>query len=384
MLRLSRIPYVVGLVVGCCLALMPQAGRSQGANKGAPVSFSTADGVTIKGTFYPAAKRDSTCVLMLHALGANEDSKKKGWQELAQALNAKGYGVLTFDFRGHGDSTMINPQDFWGGKAGAVNQAQMPKLIGRDSLEFKDYKSSYYPVLINDIAAARAFLDRKNDAGECNSSSLVIIGAETGGTLGAIWLSSEFHRYRVEMAQQPVQFPPNPQQLFLLPGVKPAKEPEGKDVLACIWLSISHTLGSPKLPATLSLSGQLYTPAQEVPMTFLYGANDAFGAKLAKQLETSIKKKDPKNRRYEFTGSTPIPGANEKLRGRGLLQVSGADGAIVEYVENLSMARPREWMERDFRKTLYVWRNTQLSYAKLPSETTMIFNGYQQFIVPSR
>ena len=60
------------------------------------------------------------------------------------------------------------------------------------------------PVLINDIAAVKCFLDRKNDTGACNTSSTILLGAETGATLGAIWLNAEWRRYKV------VQNPVNP------------------------------------------------------------------------------------------------------------------------------------------------------------------------------
>src|SRR5207253_6425804 len=106
----------------------------------------------------------------------------------------------------------------------------------------------YYPVLVNDIAAAKAFLDNRHDAGACNTSSLMVLGAETGATLGAIWLNAEWHRYAFT--------PPN---LLTRTPAKFAPNPEGKDTIGAIWLSPTSKLGS----RTVSLSATLDKPGRE-------------------------------------------------------------------------------------------------------------------------
>src|SRR5204863_6624589 len=93
-----------------------------------------------------------------------------------------------------------------------------------------DFSRGYLPHLVDDIAAAKRFIERRyNDAGECNAANTVLIGAEDGATLGALWLASETKRYRII----PV-------------GIRGEKndKPESKDVVACAWLNISPTLGS--------------------------------------------------------------------------------------------------------------------------------------------
>src|SRR5439155_10748847 len=109
----------------------------------------------------------------------------------------KGYAVLTFDFRGHGDSTSLaNVMQFWTqphnkGVGVTVNPVKPP-----DSIDNKTFLPTYYRYLVNDVAAAKAFLDRKNDGGELNVANLVVIGAGEGATVGALWLASEFHMKR--------------------------------------------------------------------------------------------------------------------------------------------------------------------------------------------
>src|SRR5207237_10398388 len=214
---------------------------AQGA--GEKVRFTTVDGVEIQGMFYQGGKRNSPTIMFLHALG--EDSRKKTWISLAESLNEKGCAVLTFDFRGHGQSTTIEPTVFWRQPRNITGVKGAPK---RESIEYKDMTPTYYPIVVNDIAAAKAFLDNRNDTGVCNTSSLILLGADTGATLGAIWLNAEWHRYAFTPAN-------------LLMGVPAsiAKAPEGKDTIAAIWLSATSKLGS----RTIRLSSLLDKPARE-------------------------------------------------------------------------------------------------------------------------
>src|SRR5437879_631503 len=79
--------------------------------KGEKVRFDTYDGVELVGTFYPSgAGGNAPTVLMLHQI--RDDREKDGWDDLAQKLQPN-YSVLIFDFRGHGDSTSVDPMIFW-------------------------------------------------------------------------------------------------------------------------------------------------------------------------------------------------------------------------------------------------------------------------------
>jgi hypothetical protein len=77
------------------------------------VQFTTCDWVQIQGTFYPPIeKKKGLTVLMLQDEGARRSDEN--WERLARALQKQGHAVLTFDFRGHGDSTVIQqPNLFW-------------------------------------------------------------------------------------------------------------------------------------------------------------------------------------------------------------------------------------------------------------------------------
>ncbi len=65
-----------------------------------PVEITTADSVTLTGTFYVSPNTGSPAVAMLHMVGG----QRGDWDTLARQLQAAGYNVLTLDLRGHGGS----------------------------------------------------------------------------------------------------------------------------------------------------------------------------------------------------------------------------------------------------------------------------------------
>jgi pimeloyl-ACP methyl ester carboxylesterase len=69
------------------------------ADTGSPevVTFTTDDGVTLSGNLYGTGRRG---VVLAHMYPADQTS----WSAMAEELAQQGYLVLTFDFRGYGDS----------------------------------------------------------------------------------------------------------------------------------------------------------------------------------------------------------------------------------------------------------------------------------------
>ena len=137
-----------------------------------------------------------------------ENSNNKEWQNLAKKLHEEGYASADLRFpwprRQHHRATWHAQQQtasWWSKAFGGTNK--------RTSKAWKGFAFNEAPVLPksstsnsstpitpcltgNDGAAAKAYLD---DA-DCNSSNLTLIGAKDGGTIGAIWLNAEFHRFR--------------------------------------------------------------------------------------------------------------------------------------------------------------------------------------------
>jgi pimeloyl-ACP methyl ester carboxylesterase len=341
----------LGLLLGLALLAVPQwSGSARAADKFTKVTFDTVDGVTLQGTFYPSAKgKDEPTVLLLHKLGTS-DSHKDGWDALAAALNEKGYSVLSFDFRGHGNSTTVDPKTFWSPvygwnakliKGGSLDAKGKP----RDTIDQKHFPPAYVPYLLNDIAAAKWFLDERNDAGECNSRSLILIGAEDGAALGALWMLAEWNRFGATIDRLRPGLPP------LVRSVE--KEPEGKDQYCAIWLTMMP-LRSVSIPLKIPL--RQVGREKKVPMGFFYGDGDSLGKEHAKDFVKLIKGEDTESPKYQFTLERAIKEGKE-LKGSQLLRKTlGTQDDILTYLEKVRDKNPpHKWSKVEAAGNAYVW-----------------------------
>lgn len=326
--RLAVLP-----LLALALVSLPRA-NGQGAKNVERVKFTTVDGVELHGSFYASAKgTKAPCVLLLHNI--NGKSQEDGWDRLAEALQKKDFAVLSFDFRGHGNSTSIDPMIFW---KQPVNRNMVrgasPK---KDTLSSKDYGPGYYRYLVNDIAAAKMFLDRMNDAGQCNSANLILVGAQEGATLGALWLASEMYRFQAVNQFGPLRLDPNP---------------EGKNVVCAVWLNISTALGGQAVPLKewLASAGK----DRKVPMAFLYGAEDEPAAAIAKSWAKQLKGEDQLTKDYTVERGTP----KTKLQGAKLLRgdVDTIDKMLIYLTNVIEKVTASEWAKREVEKKAYFWQ----------------------------
>jgi hypothetical protein len=357
------------LAAASLLAATGSAHAQQGPD---PVSIVTADGVKLKGHYYVADKKCVATVIMLHPIGVGNSTKKDPeWKNLAESLQKAGYSVLTFDFRGHGDSTeIVDEKTFWNARVGnsQPNMANIKVKVRGDTIDVKDYikqGSAYLPILVNDIAAARAYLERRNDKpGDCNTSSIIVVGVDQGATLGAIWINAEGSRYKY------TPHPVNPN----LPGTR-AKNSEGSDIIGAVFLSITPNLDKQR---PVSISAILRGPCKERYMAaaFISGNEDAkFAQTLVKNLTV------PKNKKYDFIAANE---RDTKLTGMKLLTKGlKTEIDITEYLGTVVEDRKAEWSEREFDKSVYVWQtpgNPQMIPAKKKGEKTLVFEDYSKFI----
>jgi pimeloyl-ACP methyl ester carboxylesterase len=341
----------LGFVLGLALLGEPAACLAQQAQT-EKVRFETIDQVELHGTFYASTKsKKAPCVLLLHKLGGS--SSEEGWSQLAEELQKAGCAVLSFDFRGHGNSKAVG-REFWNFPNKFFPYPPNAKLVKgyhptnpKATIQHQDFDRSYLPNLVNDIIAAKLFLDRRNDAGECNSTNLILIGAEEGAALGAMWLASETYRYRMT----------NPP-----PVLKWDSNPQCREVVCAIWLSISPNLGNRPVPVLewVRQAGR----DQKIPTLLLHGDKDSPGATLAKRIKDAIRPTD------KFTDAFAVQKA-EKLAGHQLIskdltiKVETAEKgkfeelavlpAISSYVRNLVEKRKNEWGQQDLDRTGYVW-----------------------------
>jgi alpha-beta hydrolase superfamily lysophospholipase len=253
--------------------------------EGKRVHFSTVDEVELTGTLYRAAptagnKDKDAVVLLLHDFRGPKGggSHQDGWNHLAGELQKAGYSVLSFDFRGFGDSTSVSPK-FWkyahNSRLPGAGRAKNPSTIDQ-----KNFPSFYYISLLNDIAAARTYLNVLNDAGDVNSSNILVVGAGQGATLGALWMATECRRQRDNQSDR------------LLPTMNPQlralDDPEGNDLSAAVWLTISPELERRTLGTAVKTALVDTARNARIPTYFLYGATDENAAKLAANYLSAI------------------------------------------------------------------------------------------------
>jgi pimeloyl-ACP methyl ester carboxylesterase len=309
-----------GLFTLAALAPVTPAQAPAKDAKGAPtddptkirVPIPTADGLELDGFFYtPSKGTNSPCVMLVHRYGS--DRTKGEWNALAKLLQARGFAVLSFDLRGHGASTTVaQPSVFWNN---AWNRNGIKKASDRrTSIVYTDFQRSYFPMLVNDLVAARRFLDTKHDARECNAGSLFVIGAQEGASLGLLWVATEFER------QVPVG-------LGLL-GAPAGYRPAGDDLAGACWL------GAMTRPQNITFNVtnwlQNYPKMRErVPMCFFYGEENGPEAATAKNLYDHIIRKEGGRDKHKLDEKNPLP--NTKLGGQELL--SQADLRMPERIE---------------------------------------------------
>jgi pimeloyl-ACP methyl ester carboxylesterase len=307
-------------VLGAVVILSP-ALRAQKASE--EVQFDTADKVEIHGSFYAPGKSKAPCVLLLHKLGGSRD--ENGWDQLARALQ-KDYAVLRFDFRGHGDSTNIGP-GFWRYPSNALikGSARMPQKIS-----YKDFLPGYLPVLANDVAAARRYLDTQNDAGVCNSANIIVIGAEEGAAIGALWIASEWERRRLTKSN------------FGQWIVDPSRV-EGESVAAAVWLSIPRTLSG--VSVGFWLRGPANRVRDKVAMAFFYGDKDqkASAAAQASMSELRLGGREKPDFTKLRAKDTRLAGA--ELLGKSTLNTEDEIAIYLEKVMQKRGAKP--YVKRD-------------------------------------
>jgi pimeloyl-ACP methyl ester carboxylesterase len=324
--------------LGALLVLGLGESTVHGQGRGQKVAFKSYDKVDLNGTFYPSTGegKRSPVVLLLHKLGGN--SQEEGWDKLAKALQEKGMAVLSFDFRGHGDSVAVDP-DFWK----LPTNPRGVKGVGQPKISYKDFAPTYWPMLVNDVAAAKFFIDDKlNNSEECNVSELVLVGAEDGGAIAALWMAAEWSR------KKPIY---KYDALFMRDViVGEAPESPGSDVAAAVFLSLRSNLGGGPargihtwFTARTAVDGQ--PVCYKVPMCFFHGQEDKDGTKLAKALHDSVINKGNK---LKTTFRVEMP--KTKLAGSELLKGDmGTEDFIARYItEKVMKERPMAiWTKRD-------------------------------------
>jgi len=296
--------------------------RSWGKEKAPAVTFETTDGVEIHGRFYRSTQgKKAPAVLLLHDPSAG--AKGDDVVALARHLQRQGLAVLTFGFRGHGKSLAVDDR-FWAVPVNRLRVRGFHPTNPRERVGAKDFSSDYYPSLVNDITAARAFLDELNDRSECNSSDLIVVGIGEGATLGALWLASECHRYEVTGR--------------LGPRLK--TKPEADSIRCAVWIDLDGSLAQRRVQVVdwVRVAGRDH----KIPIGLLFSKDDRAAATTAARCLKAVKvKKDD----APLTDSRGVDGeAAERV------------DLVSRYVKHvLGEREPGEWEKKDFEDQTFVW-----------------------------
>jgi len=325
------------------LALLAAPDAASGQKSTVNKTITTADGVELSATLYPnpGAKRDAVVVLLNDVDPKAKGAGQQAWADLAAALQKDGFVVLTFDFRGFGDSKTVDPAKFWKSRHNAVPQF-IKKGKGKDAIDHKDFSPTYLPYLVNDVAAVKAYLDRRSDARELNSSNMILIGAGQGATLGALWMAHAARNCKDKN--------PNP----LLGGAPILADPEIKDVTACVWLTMSPSVGGKGGQALLGKILREASQKYKAPMAFVYGKTDAAGTLFSDGLLATIR--SGKLKPAENTGRYQVPGTS--LKGQSLLDknLKTSDWIVNNYLKELmSNYKSREQIDRKATEHAYFY-----------------------------
>jgi pimeloyl-ACP methyl ester carboxylesterase len=278
----------------------------------------------------------SPCALVLHALGGS--SREEGWDNLAKELQKKHFAVLLFDFRGHGESTSVG-NGFWLDPFNRYLRGYRPGKL-KDQISYKDFTTlQNWLTLVNDIQAAKRFLDRKNDLGECNSANIVVIGAESSAALGTLWIATEWRHPRMT-----TRFPPVPVN---------RGELEGQDIECAVWLSFRPHITVDRARFTLRPEYWLANPVRDkVPMCFLYGEQDTKAKNYALHLYDGVLRAR-KDKKLKLTVEKGIK--DTKLAGRELLGKPSlnTEELILTYVTKVIDERgSNPWSKREIDRTI--------------------------------
>jgi len=247
----------ISLGCGCFLAAASAQDKKDEKKEVAirkdPFRFATGDGVNLVGDFYypEANSKTAPTIILLHAVGPGKAAaSRKDFGKLPEQLAKQEFAVLTFDFRGYGDSKEVsNVYERMYGKKG-------------NKLEAKNFSTQEdYAHLVSDVIAAKVWLDGQNNNGMCNANNVAVIGAEQGAMVGLLWVANEFVDMdrgrdfaKRKLPDQVVSGGPmyNPVMwgfTYMGPQVVPGKEVdvatkyEGDDVTCVIALSMRPSLG---------------------------------------------------------------------------------------------------------------------------------------------
>jgi pimeloyl-ACP methyl ester carboxylesterase len=289
------------LFAATCLALSV-AFTARAAPPPEVISLITRDGVQLRMTYFPSAKKAGTeeakqvaPVILLH----DHKATRAVFASLTQRLQATGdakkgpaFAVVSVDLRGHGESTK---QQLPNGEEATIDFA-------------KPNKPGLIAMAAFDMEAVRSFLIGKNDLGELNLNKLCIVGAGMGANVGVNWALHDWSAPPLAIGKQ------------------------GQDVKALVLIS-------PKWSYTgLSFQAPMKSRAlkERVAWLIAYGAQDPKAKADVNRIEKQLERFHPKPAQgaNQPAGSLQIIPWPSKLQGGTLLTQAGQplEAKLIEFL----------------------------------------------------
>jgi hypothetical protein len=183
------------------------------------VGIATSDGLSLNGYWFQGTgieKQRPDAVMMFPAPGGKVNDS---WIALAKALSEKNFSVLLFDWRGMGmngpdgigqGSRIFSEKDeFWKERYNGTLLMNIKATVEKNGLDWAKVLSTksngsmrYRDFMLNDLMAARFFLDKQNDAGRCNTNRVWIVSEKEGAHLGLAFVASEFQRHTIHLPKK--------------------------------------------------------------------------------------------------------------------------------------------------------------------------------------
>jgi hypothetical protein len=333
------------------------------------IQFETADGVQLQGTMYKAlmtgadkiveakADSDAPVVILLHPfLG---DTAAKEWDGLAVTLAARGFHVLRFDFRGHGKSTVIDKK-FWDKPIFPENTLVFPPPNGKPlpvKLENAQLvkEKGYYPMLVNDVIAARVEVDRKNDASKLNTSSVYLIAVGDACPLAMMFLAAEWTRPQTLTEAQAKAFRTLP---ILAPNTR--ETTAAKDIAAAVMIAPSYPTSITEKHVT-NWTKTFTEMRDKNAVLCIYGDGDAAGKKFSNSLVNEILIANPKptqTKLNKLTFTRAVELKKSSLKGMDLLSPAKSPDTeknILDYLTAVEKDRKSlQRVTRNYKDTLHI------------------------------
>lgn len=323
----GRSLFVFLLALAAALAVTSCPMRTaRGADRPQAVTLTTGDGVKLSARYYPGGGDGAKAPAVIVLDDVGDDVRPAVCDDIARQLAKDGCTVLCFDYRGTGGSKGVEPE-FWDDTNNRQHVRGYKADEPPEAITFADFKPGYLPALVNDVAAARAHLEKRNDARECNTGQTYLIGYGRGAALGQLWLAAEWARFRVAGAQNKV-----------------STRPEGQHVAGCVWVGPRFALDKANVPMLELLRRAEVKKSTLVGL--LYDADDADGARFARQAQEAFNTKDK-----PLVATASVPHETKPLGERG--EVPGRIGKFVAGMRKTQ--EPPLWENRNFGDRRYVW-----------------------------